>query len=178
MKRLPAILIIAALVILWLERGRSVSSSDTVEYQGKPVKLNKSYSDYDDYKNDPNNLAAAEVPRVQQLVQSTPIAKHVPDRKALVAAIFELKFPGYGVGSYATTSQPDGSVLELWGVEVPQAQSTRFLLFRGSNGAYDLVDDFVQPDGPVIANVTAAGGKLVYTTQQGAKVVERAPSVR
>ena len=32
-------------------------SSDSMDYQGQPVKLNKSYGDYDDYKNDPNNLA-------------------------------------------------------------------------------------------------------------------------
>ena len=48
----------------------------------------------------------------------------------------------------------------------------RFLLFGGS-GAYDLVDDFVQPDRRFIANVTGAGEKFVYSTQEGAKVVER-----
>jgi hypothetical protein len=46
------------------------------------------------------------------------------------------------------------------------------LLFGGS-GAYDLVDDFVQPDRRFIANVTHVGEKFVYSTQEGAKVVER-----
>lgn len=178
MKRVLPILIVVVLAIFWFRKGGSMSSSDSVEYQGKSVKLSKTYSDYDEYKNDPNNLAAGEAPKVQQLVKSAPISKHFGDRKALVAAIFELKFPGYGVGSYAATPQPDGSVLELWGVEVPQASSTRFLLFRERNGAYDLVDDFVQPDGPMIGSVTTTGEKFVYATEQGAKVVERAPAMK
>jgi hypothetical protein len=178
MKRLLPIFVVAGLGVFWFMKGGSMSSSDSVEYQGKSVKLSKPYSDYDDYKNDPNNLGAGEAPKVQQLVKSAPIAKHFADRKALVAAVFELKFPGYGVGSYAATPQPDGSLLELWGVEIPQASSTRFLLFRGRNGTYDLVDDFVQPDGPMIGSVTMTGEEFVYVTQQGAKVVERAPSIK
>lgn len=155
-----------------------MSSSDSVEYQGQTVKLSQSYSDYDDYKNDPSNLAGGEASKVQQLVTSARVAKHFPARQALVGAMFKLKFPGYGVGSYAATPQPDGSILELWGVEVPQASSTRFLLFRGRNGAYDLIDDFVQLDGLMIGNVTASGEKFVYATHQGVKVVERSPTTK
>ncbi len=155
-----------------------MSASDSVRYRGQTIKLSKSYSDHDDFKDDPNNLAADEIGKVQRLVQTAPIANHFAERRDMARAVFDLKFPGYGVGSYAATPQPDGSILELWGVEIPKAGSTRFLLFRGTNGAYDLVDDFVHPNDPFIANVAAVGNTLVYSTQQGTKVVERTPSVK
>jgi hypothetical protein len=178
MKRSLRIAGILIIVATWFAiRGR-IGGFNTIEYHGQTVKLSKPYFDDDDYKNDPNNLAAEEVPRVQELVKSAAIAKRFPSREGLIRAIFDVNFPGYGLGSYATASQQDGSTLELWGVEVPQAESTRFFLFRGRGGAYDLVDDFVQTDEPMIANVGVVGDRFVYSTQQGAKVVERAGSVR
>ena len=173
--RIVSILIVAASCIAirgWTGR------FNTIEYRGQTVKLSKSYFEYDDYKNDPNNLAAEEVPRVQQLVKSAAIAKSFPSREALIHGIVELEFPGYGFGCYATTPQQDGSVLELWDVEIPQAEASRLLLFRGRGGTYDLVDDFVRPDEPAIASVTVVGDQFVYSTREGAKVVERAGSVQ
>src|SRR5262245_46857241 len=40
---------------------------DYVEYRGEKIKLSKYYSDYDSYKNDPDNIAPSETTRVQQL---------------------------------------------------------------------------------------------------------------
>jgi hypothetical protein len=176
MKRVWPILVIALLAILWMIKGGDpTSSSDTIDYQGQSIKLKKAYGDYEDYKSDPDPIAAEEIARVQQLVKFAPVAAHFADHESVVRAMFDIKFPGYSVGSYATTLQADGSTLELWGVEVPKADSMRFLLFRGRSGVYELADDFVQADGPRIEKVTGSGKTFVYATQQGAKVLERTP---
>jgi hypothetical protein len=158
--------------------GNKMSSDDSINYQGQPIKLSKSYNDYDDYKNDPNNLPPGEAGKVQGLVQSAPIAKQFSDRQQMTRAVFELKFPGYGLGCYGEKPQPDGSVLELFGVEIPKSGDRRFLVFRGSGGSYILVDDFVYANSSAIAGVSANGDKLVYSTRRGAKVLERSPSVK
>jgi hypothetical protein len=175
---IPLIALLAVAAVVWLVSGNKMSSDDSIEYQGQPVKLSKAYSDYDDYKNDPNNLAPDEVAKVQQLVQAAPIAKQFADRKQMTQAVFDLKFPGYGLGSYGEKPRPDGSVLALFGVEIPKSGNTRYLLFLGSGGSYTLIDDFVYSDSAAIEGVSANGDKLVYSTTQGAKVVERSPSVK
>jgi hypothetical protein len=177
-RNIVMIALLAVAAVVWLAMGNNISSSDSIDYQGQKVKLSKPYSDYDDYKDDPNNLAPGEARRVQQLVQAAPIAKQFSDRKEMVRAVFNLKFPGYGLGSYGEKPQPDGSVLALFGVEIPKSGNTRFLLFRGSAGAYTLIDDFVYADTMPIGSVAASGDKLVYSTGQGAKVVERSLSVK
>jgi hypothetical protein len=169
--------IIAVTAILWPVLWNRLSPTDSVEYQGQPVKLSKSYFDYDDYKNDPDNLAPGEADKVQQLVESAPVPKHFADRKQLARAMFDLKFPGYGLGAYGEKPQPDGSVLALFGVEIPKSGTMRFLLFRGRDGRYTLIDDFVHADTAGIMSVTASGDNFVYSTLQGRKVLERAPSV-
>jgi hypothetical protein len=175
----PIIMIAIAAAVWFLMRigGSSSSAPDTIDYQGQQVKLSNSYSSYEDYKDDPNNIAPGEIERVQQLVESAPVHRQYPDRAQLIKAMFDLKFPGYGL-STGGGPQPDGSMLELYGVEIPKSGQTRYLLFRGDGVSYTLIDDFVQPDSPMIGGVSISGSKLVYSTMQGAKVVERSPTVK
>ncbi len=168
-------------MIIWIARGGFVSHSDatnSIDYQGESIKLSKSYSDYDEYKQDPNNITANEITKVQRLVETAPVAKHFASRQVMSSAMFALQFPGYGIEAGGATPQADGSILELWGVEIPRAAKTRYLLFRGRNGVYDLADDFVQSDALMIGSARVVGDKLVYSTQQGAKVVERTMSAK
>jgi hypothetical protein len=74
--------------------------------------------------------------------------------------------------------QQDGSILALFGVEVPKSGNTRYLLFRESKGSYTLIDDFVHADSSAIGGVSANGDKLVYATMNGTMVVERSPSAK
>jgi hypothetical protein len=175
---LPIFLILIAIAV-WLKIKSPAPSSNTIEYQGQQVKLSKPYDDYDDYKNDPNNLARDEVANVRRLVQSAPIASRFINRQQMIHAVFELKFPGYGLTSCGEKAQLDGSVLALFGVEIPKADQTRYLLFRGNNGTYTLIDDFVYSDATPIGDVAPSGEQFVYLTRQGGvKVVERKPSVK
>jgi hypothetical protein len=154
-----------------------MDSGYSIPFQGQQVKLSKPYDDYDDYKNDPNNIAASEVPKVQNLVQTAPIAKRFTDRLQMVTAIQEVCFPGYGTTSCGEKPQPDGSVLALFSVEIPKAGKDRFFLFRGAGGVYTLIDDFVYSEDGSIMNVAMSGKKLVYSKMNGTTVVERTPSI-
>lgn len=151
---------------------------DSVEYQGQSIKLRKSYRDYDEFRNDTNNLAPDEAVRAARLVESTPLPKRFPDRRQMVAALLKLKFPGYALHAFGERAKPNGSVLALFGIEVPQAGRTRFLLWRNAGDSFNLVDDFVYSDGADIADVTMRDDTLVYLSRQGVAVVERPLSAR
>ena len=77
----------------------TLGKEDTVDYRGQRIQLSKAYADFDEYKNDPNNIAASETERVQQLVAGAPIADRYPTREAMIAAVSEIEFPGYGMRS-------------------------------------------------------------------------------
>lgn len=119
------------------------------------------------------NLAPGEAARVAQLVESTPLPARLSDRRLMVAAVLRLKFPGYALQAYGERTVPGGSALSLFGVEIPQAGRTRFLLFRNNGSSFSLVEDFVSLDQMAIADVTVKDGKLVYLSRQGLAVLDR-----
>jgi len=165
------------------------AAPDTIEYQGQQIKLTKVYGDYDEYKEDPNNIAASEIPKVQKLVATTPIAKKFNDMMSMLQAMQAIEFPGYGSTQFGEKPQPDGSVLSLHSIEIPRANKDRFFLFRGRGGVYTLIDDFVygNPSGNSSGNpfgkgeifaVTDTNGKLIYTASDGTKIIEHSPTSR
>jgi hypothetical protein len=149
----------------------------SVEYRGETIRLSRAYYDYDEYKNDPNNIHPEEVARVKALVIGAPVARVYPDRTSLFRAISELSFPGYGSGSHGETKQADGTKLLLYEVEIPRADANRYLVFRERAGKYALVDDFVEPDGDPIVGVSDAKNGLAYSHARG-KVTVREPTAR
>src|SRR5437764_10069700 len=72
----------------------NIGKEDTIVYRGQTIRLSKAYSDFDEYKNDPDNIAASETERVQQLVEGAPIAKEYPTAEAMIAAVSEIELPG------------------------------------------------------------------------------------
>jgi hypothetical protein len=97
-KRWLLLMVAAALRLAWAERN-SVSGSDVMEYRGEKIKLSKHYTDFDEYKNDPNNIDPSENERVQRLVVRAPIERFFSNRLDLFRAAGEIAFPGYGQGS-------------------------------------------------------------------------------
>lgn len=162
------ILLIGALIaitLLWTIVRSHLPSN--VEYHGQKIKLSKYYLSYEDYKDDPDNIDTSENARVEQLVTQAPIGRHFADRKEMVAALFELKFPGYGLGFVGTQPQLDGKALELASVEIPRANKDRYLLFEERNGSYALVDDFVAPGASQIMRVREENGVFIYSARSG-----------
>jgi len=151
---------------------RDVATNE-IDYRGEKIKLTKSYSDFDDYKNDPENIDPAETARVQRLVMEAPIEREFNSLLDASKAVGEIAFPGYGSGGFAQQPQPDGSILTGFSVEIPRAEKDRCFTFRGKNGKYRLIDDFVLSEAPYIWRVTEEDGTLVYSTAEGKRVLTR-----
>lgn len=155
----------------------SQTGEDEIEYRGERIKLTKLYSDYVDFKNDPDNIDPSEYPRVERLVCEAPIAPSFADRWQMIQAISGLAFPGYGHWQFGDKTQADGSVLSGFGIEVPHADKARILVFRSRGKDFDLIDDFVGPFSASIEHrivtVTIADGKLIYADFEKTTVLNR-----
>jgi hypothetical protein len=136
-----------------------------VDYHGEKIKLSKFYLDYDDYKDDPDNIAPSETERVQRLVSGAPIAASFPGRKEAVDAVFDIKFPGYGSGGMGPIEKDEGALNGL-SVEIPRTDKDRYFIFQNAGGSYKLVDDFVASG---ISDFHLDGTNLVYTGLDGHK---------
>jgi len=166
---------IAAIAILlagwWLRQRKP--AADVIEYRGEKIKLSRHYDDWSDYKNDPNNIAPFETARVQKLVMEAPIALSFPTRLDMFKASVGIAFPGYGSGSGEGIA-PDGSELVALTQEIPRADKERYILFRGRNGHYELLDDFVEREISYPFSIREEGGFYVYY-QRDAKEAFRRP---
>jgi hypothetical protein len=147
-------------------------AGDEITFRGKSFKMKRAYASFDDYKDDPDNLAPGEAARASQLIRSIAVPTSFDGRDALIRGTYDLEFPGYGHAMFGEAAQPDGSVLSMFAVELPQSEQSRYLVFRGRSSTYTLVDDFVESDSKAIARVRDEDGKLVYFTMQNARVME------
>jgi hypothetical protein len=162
-----------SLVCLTMSCFRSDAGSDEIEYRGQRIKLSRSYSDYDDYKNDTANIHPSERARVQQLVKSAPVSRSYPNERALYHSLGALSFPGYGSGNLARTRQPDGTELIAHGIEIPGSEQERYLVFRSSGAAFSLEDDFLERIVIGRATVSDQGTEFVYRSGHGAILFRR-----
>jgi len=165
--------IVIAVGALWVGMRRIIPS--TVDYRGEKIKLTKFYLDYDEYKNDPDNIDPSETARVQRLVTEAPIARSFPDRMTAVSAVFKIKFPGYAAGGFGDGIQRNEGSLNGLVVEIPRSDSSRYFIFRLVNGRYTLVDDFTASGSLDIHNVRDENGSLVYCTASGQPRLTRPP---
>jgi hypothetical protein len=152
---------------------RWATSAAYMPFRGQDIKLTRPYSDYDDYKNDPNNIDPRENGRVAELVRTAPVAASYDSTSAMIFAVGEVSFPGYGSMAGAT-KQVDGSSLYLNSIEVPRAGQNRIIVYRERDGRCTLVDDFVVSDDVHILDVADREGKLVYLDYAGKVLVTHA----
>jgi hypothetical protein len=144
-----------------------------IEYQGQRFKVTKIYANYEDYKEDPDNIDATENARIENAVASAKVASSYPDKQTLVQAVFSIKFPGYGLTSFGEKRQPDGTTLLGFAVEIPHAAKSRIVVYRGDGETFKLVDDFVTQSEKRIMGVHEEGVKLVYCTLDGKPLLFR-----
>ena len=164
------IALIACAVFWWWTRQHC---SDVMPYRGQSIKLSKPYADFDEYKNDPNNIHPSETARVQKLVIEAPIAHSFTSLLDAVRATQEIVFPGYGSGSFGGPLQPDGTGLFVILVEVPRAGKDRFFLFRGHNQRYVLIDDFLHDELPFPYGIREENGFYIFYDQNGKELFRR-----
>lgn len=133
-----------ASILLWPHFSPFKSKDTTIEYQGEHFKMSRAYETYEDYKDDPNNLDTNELGRIEQTMERAKMPGSFDSRKAFFDALFDLRFPGYGVGAVgAKTHTDDASTLMVESVEIPQRAKERIFVVRDFHGQFDLLDDFV-----------------------------------
>lgn len=153
-------------------------AADEIDYRGQKIKLSRSYTTFEDYKNDPDNIAPSEIERVQQLVVNAPVGATFDSRADAAKAIGRIAFPGYGSAGFTETPQADGSVLTGFSVEIPQTGKERYFVFRGKDGAYMLIDDFVIADVPLAHAIDRRGDVLVFRSTDGKEIFTRPAGTR
>jgi hypothetical protein len=142
---------------------------NTVEYQGETIQLARTYADFDEYKDDPDNLPPSTHQKVAQLVRSAPVATQYPTRKAASDALFHLMFPGYGLSMLGLKTP-----VALFSLEVPTANEDRFIAFVERSGAWVRVDDFLWPNAKgYIEHAELRQDKLVYVDRLGTVIREQ-----
>jgi hypothetical protein len=164
----------AMVLLLALNSTGCGSACNEIEYRGEKIKLTKCYREYDEYKNDPDNIDPSETERVQRLVMNAPISRTFASRLEASRAIGEIAFPGYGSGGFMEQPLADGSVLMGFSVEIPRAAKDRYFVFRGKDGVYELINDFVHSDTPgLVQSVIRRGDELVFRSTDGKEVLIR-----
>ena len=133
----------------------------SLEYRGEKIKLKHFYFDYDNYKNDADNIDASETARVRQLVAGAPIAHAFANRREAAAAVVDIKFPGYAAGGFNDGKQ-NSNLLGLM-IEIPRANEGRYFLFKKKDAGYILIDDFIDGTIPGINHVEEKDGTLIYS---------------
>lgn len=173
-KALCIVFLGAVAVLCWRTRPHPSSAPpDSIEFRGEQFKLTKAYSDYDDYKNDPNNIDPSENAHVERAVTQPKVSPGALTRAEMVREVFDLKFPGYGITAFGEKPQPDGTILAAFSVEIPRADKDRMLVFRGRGAMYRLIDDFVCSSKDGIMQVRREDGHLVYSNFEGKQILNR-----
>jgi hypothetical protein len=149
----------------------TLGKDDTIQYRGQTIQLSKAYADFDEYKSDPNNIAGNETERVKDLVASAPIAAEYATHEALVTAVMEIEFPGYGLSAFGDMAQNDGTTLTGFAVEIPRGERERILVFQLKNGTYRLVDDFLGPED--VMELRVQGGQIQYLNARQQVILTR-----
>jgi hypothetical protein len=141
-------------------------------YRGQNFKLAHMYWSWEGYKSDPE-IAPDQLAAAQKAVETGPLTPVYPDRWSMIQGTGDLDFPGFGMAVFGERPQADGSVLAGIAVSVPQANKDRVVVYRGRNGKYTLVDDFVWSPEGAIMGVRDKDGKLEYSALDGGVVVVR-----
>ena len=144
-------------------------SGNTIEYQGQHFQMRLPYAEYDDYKDDPNNLNTNDLGRIEQTMESVKIPASFKDLNAFTDFAFNLQFPGYGLDIFGENGiTDDGSTLDAASVEIPQASKDRVIVVRESGRSIKLVDDFIYDTSTnEVEQVQLKQGQLQYFDYKG-----------
>jgi len=138
-----------------------------IDYRGEKFKLTKSYSNYDDYKNDPDNIDPAEIAKIERLMSQVKIGPEFSNWADFAHQAFAIKFPGYGFGSGPKVKAAERQ-FQVTTIEIPRASEDRyFVMEKFADGRYRLVDDFVTANRPGtefsgVSSIELVSDELVY----------------
>ena len=98
---------------------------DAMDYRGAKIRLSKKYVDYDDYKNDPANLVASDISRVEKLMTDAQVGPDFANWHEAADRLINIKFPGYGMASGANVVAA-GREFAVRFIEIPQVAKERY----------------------------------------------------
>jgi hypothetical protein len=167
------VIVITVVVLVHWTLGFFGGGSDTIEYRGMHFKMRKFYADYEDYKEDPNNLDTNELTHIEAVMLGAQISTNYDTRKQFIRAMFDMKFPGYGLEQFGEKQQADGSILSMFSVDIPQRDKDRYFVARNFGHGFTIVDDFVASSASnAIFRAALTGNKLDYFDEGGQVVRE------
>lgn len=167
---------IAFRIIDWRQDILDYMHRGTIEYQGQQFKTRLDYAEYDDYKDDPNNLDTNELGRIEETMEAVKVPASFEDRDAFIKFAVELEFPGYGL-SDGVSQTDDGSTIEKASVEIPQRSKDRVIVVHYRPGErLNLIDDFIYEgsDTNDITRVQLEHRQLEYFDQNGRLIRKKA----
>lgn len=179
---LGVILLSVGAVVLGRWAYVEATGTDEMNYRGEKIRLSKKYVDYDDYKNDPANLAPSEIPRVEKLMTDAQVGPDFADWHDVAHQLSNIKFPGYGMAS-GKDVVASGREFAVRVIEIPQVAKERyFVLEKLAGGTFRLADDFVAQCDPgsayaPISSIHLVDDRLVYADRNG-RVVRETPVAR
>jgi hypothetical protein len=165
---LGAIVVLVAWQFLIKPVLRNMRGFDEVEWRGQKFKLKQKYLDYEEYKDDSDQLASSEIERVKQFMLAIRVPKVAPSETDLRQSLRQMRFPGFGSRSGGMIKDEHGNRYILNEYEIPQKQEQRTLLYRvETDGACRLVVDGVSVDHQEDhmlgdSEVRVEGGKLKH----------------
>lgn len=140
-----------------------------VVYQGETVRLSRTYADFPEYRDDPNNLPASEIPRIASLLKDAPVPARFATREAAGDFLFTLMFPGYGFSLLQL-----GKPVAMYSLEVPQMNEDRWITAVPQGQEWLVIDDFVWPTARGYIRAAEYDGKTIrYFDRSGAILRER-----
>lgn len=163
-------------VLLWTGVAFAQSSAlSYVEYQGQRIELNRTYVDFDGYKEDVRNISSKQASQVEALMRKVRFGPAFANAKALNDALFTLQFPGYGLFYANQLGAHIDTMLELAYVEIPLRDRNRyFVLEKTPTQGFRVISDFVATSIPEITRVhRARGATLEFSNSNGKKIVPK-----
>lgn len=142
-----AIAIIVAWQFLIKPVLRNMKGFDEVEWRGEKFKLKHKYLDYEEYKDDSEQLDPGEVERLKHFMLAISVPKVASSETDLRQSLRQMRFPGFGSSYAGAVKDEHGNRYILNEYEIPHKGEQRTLLYRVENdGACRLVLDGVSID--------------------------------
>jgi hypothetical protein len=168
MKRSPLAFIVVLILAAFL-LPRLLPGSGKIRYLGQEFNMRKAYRSYEDFKDDPNNLATNVLARIEKTIRTAPFPSAFQNDGEVARAVLQLRFPGYGCGGRGAFPQTDGTTCALFSVEIPMTDRERYFVSRTSTNGAVIIDDFVLGLGTnEIKKVQINGPRIQYFNAQGA----------
>ncbi|MEL6107998.1 MAG: hypothetical protein AAFU85_18385 [Planctomycetota bacterium] len=133
-----------------------------MEYEGQHFRTSKEYSDWDDFKEDPNNYLESETKRITDAVESVEFVTSARDRETVMKQMFDKQFPGFGCGQLGILDREQLDLCAAFSIEIPRTGKSRFAGYVNVSGQFILISDFVAPQTPMIAMVSVSDGHLNF----------------